>query len=136
MGISHELISLEVSSPHVPDLTLIDLPGITRVAVGNQPYDIEYQVRPRVPSWRGPCGGGAALQQDCEFRTVSEEWVLGGVSGDLENTEVEIGSTNVDRGKSKKLAMPFICVLGSDSFCAISKVVCIRGEVLWGKREH
>ncbi|KAB0403505.1 hypothetical protein E2I00_002447, partial [Balaenoptera physalus] len=42
-GISHELISLEVSSPHVPDLTLIDLPGITRIAVGNQPADIEYQ---------------------------------------------------------------------------------------------
>ncbi|NP_001297130.1 interferon-induced GTP-binding protein Mx1 [Mustela putorius furo] len=33
-GISHELINLEVSSSHVPDLTLIDLPGITRVAVG------------------------------------------------------------------------------------------------------
>uniref|UniRef100_A0A8D1UZE3 Interferon-induced GTP-binding protein Mx1 n=1 Tax=Sus scrofa TaxID=9823 RepID=A0A8D1UZE3_PIG len=45
VGISHELISLEVSSPHVPDLTLIDLPGITRVAVGNQPYDIEYQIK-------------------------------------------------------------------------------------------
>ncbi|KAB0356271.1 hypothetical protein FD754_000427, partial [Muntiacus muntjak] len=44
-GISHELISLEVSSPHVPDLTLIDLPGITRVAVGNQPLDIEYQIK-------------------------------------------------------------------------------------------
>uniref|UniRef100_A0A384DMX3 Interferon-induced GTP-binding protein Mx1 n=1 Tax=Ursus maritimus TaxID=29073 RepID=A0A384DMX3_URSMA len=42
-GISHELITLEVSSPHVPDLTLIDLPGITRVAVGNQPADIGRQ---------------------------------------------------------------------------------------------
>ncbi|XP_008066755.1 interferon-induced GTP-binding protein Mx1-like, partial [Carlito syrichta] len=45
MGISHELISLEVSSPHVPDLTLIDLPGITRVAVGNQPADIGRQIK-------------------------------------------------------------------------------------------
>ncbi|KAB1283341.1 Interferon-induced GTP-binding protein Mx1, partial [Camelus dromedarius] len=45
VGISHELISLEVSSPNVPDLTLIDLPGITRVAVGNQPHDIEYQIK-------------------------------------------------------------------------------------------
>ncbi|XP_030691315.1 LOW QUALITY PROTEIN: interferon-induced GTP-binding protein Mx1-like [Globicephala melas] len=44
-GISHELISLEVTSPHVPDLTLIDLPGITRIAVGNQPADIEYQIK-------------------------------------------------------------------------------------------
>nr|AMW93069.1 myxovirus resistance 1 protein [Carollia perspicillata] len=45
VGISHELISLEVSSPHVPDLTLIDLPGITRVAVGDQPADIGYQIK-------------------------------------------------------------------------------------------
>uniref|UniRef100_M3YBK1 Interferon-induced GTP-binding protein Mx1 n=1 Tax=Mustela putorius furo TaxID=9669 RepID=M3YBK1_MUSPF len=36
-GISHELINLEVSSSHVPDLTLIDLPGITRVAVISRP---------------------------------------------------------------------------------------------------
>ncbi|XP_066226249.1 interferon-induced GTP-binding protein Mx1 isoform X2 [Saccopteryx leptura] len=45
VGISHELISLEVSSPHIPDLTLIDLPGITRVAVGNQPADIGHQIK-------------------------------------------------------------------------------------------
>lgn len=45
VGISQELINLEVSSPHVPDLTLIDLPGITRVAVGNQPADIGRQVK-------------------------------------------------------------------------------------------
>ncbi|XP_036206139.1 interferon-induced GTP-binding protein Mx1 isoform X2 [Myotis myotis] len=44
VGISQELINLEVSSPHVPDLTLIDLPGITRVAVGNQPADIGRQI--------------------------------------------------------------------------------------------
>ncbi|ELK08490.1 Interferon-induced GTP-binding protein Mx1 [Pteropus alecto] len=45
MDISHELINLEVSSPHVPDLTLIDLPGITRVALGNQPADIGFQIK-------------------------------------------------------------------------------------------
>ncbi|KAB0403504.1 hypothetical protein E2I00_002446 [Balaenoptera physalus] len=45
VGISHELISLEITSPEVPDLTLIDLPGITRVAVGNQPHDIGLQIK-------------------------------------------------------------------------------------------
>ncbi|XP_051047919.1 interferon-induced GTP-binding protein Mx2 [Phodopus roborovskii] len=45
LGISDELISLDVSSPNVPDLTLIDLPGITRVAVGNQPADIGHQIK-------------------------------------------------------------------------------------------
>ncbi|NXN93911.1 MX protein, partial [Rhinopomastus cyanomelas] len=43
--ISAELISLEVWSPDVPDLTLIDLPGIARVAVGNQPKDIGEQIK-------------------------------------------------------------------------------------------
>ncbi|CAM5076347.1 unnamed protein product [Natator depressus] len=45
VGISQELISLEISSPNVPDLTLIDLPGIARVAVGNQPQDIGEQIK-------------------------------------------------------------------------------------------
>ncbi|EPY77962.1 interferon-induced GTP-binding protein Mx2 [Camelus ferus] len=45
VGISHELISLEVTAPEVPDLTLIDLPGIARVAVGNQPQDIGQQIK-------------------------------------------------------------------------------------------
>ncbi|XP_036301199.1 interferon-induced GTP-binding protein Mx2 [Pipistrellus kuhlii] len=45
VGISHELINLEITSPEVPDLTLIDLPGIARVAVGNQPQDIGQQIK-------------------------------------------------------------------------------------------
>ncbi|XP_023373873.1 interferon-induced GTP-binding protein Mx2 [Otolemur garnettii] len=44
-GISHELISLEITSPEVPDLTIIDLPGIARVAMGNQPQDIGLQIK-------------------------------------------------------------------------------------------
>ncbi|NXO54726.1 MX protein, partial [Aramus guarauna] len=44
-AISDELISLEIRSPDVPDLTLIDLPGIARVAVGDQPKDIGEQIK-------------------------------------------------------------------------------------------
>ncbi len=44
-GISDKPINLKVFSPHVLDLTLIDLPGITKVAVGAQPQDIEARVR-------------------------------------------------------------------------------------------
>ncbi|KFV19178.1 Interferon-induced GTP-binding protein Mx, partial [Tauraco erythrolophus] len=44
-AISGELISLEIWSPDVPDLTLIDLPGIARVAVGDQPQDIGEQIK-------------------------------------------------------------------------------------------
>lgn len=31
--------------PPVLNLTLIDLPGMTKVAVGDQPHDIEFQIR-------------------------------------------------------------------------------------------
>ncbi|XP_003203009.1 interferon-induced GTP-binding protein Mx [Meleagris gallopavo] len=44
-NISEELISLEIWSPDVPDLTLIDLPGIARVAMGNQPQDNGQQIK-------------------------------------------------------------------------------------------
>lgn len=42
-GISSESITLRIYSPHVLNLTLCDLPGITRVPVGDQPEDIETQ---------------------------------------------------------------------------------------------
>uniref|UniRef100_A0A8C2Z1V4 Interferon-induced GTP-binding protein Mx n=2 Tax=Cyclopterus lumpus TaxID=8103 RepID=A0A8C2Z1V4_CYCLU len=45
VGISDDLISLEIASPNVPDLTLIDLPGITRVAVKGQPENIGEQIK-------------------------------------------------------------------------------------------
>ncbi|KAJ8246756.1 hypothetical protein GJAV_G00255050 [Gymnothorax javanicus] len=45
VGISDDLISLEISSPGVPDLTLIDLPGIARVAVKGQPENIGDQIK-------------------------------------------------------------------------------------------
>lgn len=44
-GISREPIRLRIFSPHVLNLTLIDLPGITRVPVGDQPSDIEERIR-------------------------------------------------------------------------------------------
>uniref|UniRef100_A0A7N6A3A9 Dynamin-2 n=1 Tax=Anabas testudineus TaxID=64144 RepID=A0A7N6A3A9_ANATE len=44
-GISPIPINLRIYSPHVLNLTLIDLPGMTKVAVGDQPIDIEHQIR-------------------------------------------------------------------------------------------
>uniref|UniRef100_A0A8C5HJS3 Dynamin-1-like protein n=1 Tax=Gouania willdenowi TaxID=441366 RepID=A0A8C5HJS3_GOUWI len=44
-GISEEPIHLKIFSPHVVNLTLVDLPGITKVPVGDQPKDIEVQIR-------------------------------------------------------------------------------------------
>ncbi|KAG9016728.1 vacuolar protein sorting-associated protein 1 [Tulasnella sp. 427] len=44
-GISPIPINLRIYSPNVLTLTLVDLPGLTKVPVGDQPRDIERQIR-------------------------------------------------------------------------------------------
>ena len=44
-GISPLPINLRIFSPNVLTLTLVDLPGLTKVPVGDQPRDIEKQIR-------------------------------------------------------------------------------------------
>ncbi|KAI0758587.1 P-loop containing nucleoside triphosphate hydrolase protein [Irpex lacteus] len=44
-GISKLPIHLRIYSPNVLDLTLVDLPGLTKIPVGDQPSDIERQIR-------------------------------------------------------------------------------------------
>ncbi|CAI5528730.1 unnamed protein product [Closterium sp. Naga37s-1] len=44
-GITEKQIRLKIFSPHVLTITLVDLPGITKVPVGDQPSDIEARVR-------------------------------------------------------------------------------------------
>ncbi|XP_050561175.1 dynamin-1-like protein isoform X6 [Spodoptera frugiperda] len=44
-GICPEPISLKIFSTRVVNLTLVDLPGITKVPIGDQPEDIENQIR-------------------------------------------------------------------------------------------
>ncbi|CAN8099503.1 unnamed protein product [Discula destructiva] len=44
-GITRQPINLKIYSPHVLNLTLVDLPGLTKVPIGDQPPDIEKQTR-------------------------------------------------------------------------------------------
>ncbi|KAJ2818584.1 Dynamin- GTPase protein, partial [Coemansia erecta] len=44
-GIVKTPIHLRITSPDVLSLTLVDLPGITKIPVGDQPSDIETQIR-------------------------------------------------------------------------------------------
>ncbi|CAO3599123.1 unnamed protein product [Absidia cylindrospora] len=45
VGISPQPINLRIFSPNVLTLTMVDLPGLTKVPVGDQPKDIEKQIR-------------------------------------------------------------------------------------------
>lgn len=47
-GISPSPINLRIYSPNVLTLTLVDLPGLTKVPVGDQPKDIEKQIKDMV----------------------------------------------------------------------------------------
>ena len=53
-GLSNKPIRLRVYSPHVLNLTLVDLPGLTKVAVGDQPEDIEYMIRDMIMTYIQP----------------------------------------------------------------------------------
>lgn len=44
-GINRLPINLKIFSPHVLNLTLVDLPGLTKIPIGDQPTDIEKQTR-------------------------------------------------------------------------------------------
>jgi GTPase SAR1 family protein len=44
-GVNAKPINVKIFSPRVVDLTLIDLPGIAKVPVGDQPSDIEKKIR-------------------------------------------------------------------------------------------
>ena len=44
-GISRLPIHLKIFSPNVLNLTLVDLPGLTKIPIGDQPTDIEKQIR-------------------------------------------------------------------------------------------
>lgn len=54
-GLVPALISLKVTKPEAPDLTLIDLPGIVRNPVGDQPKDIEQQIRALIDEYIQGC---------------------------------------------------------------------------------
>ncbi|CAD5214526.1 unnamed protein product [Bursaphelenchus okinawaensis] len=50
-GVSTKQIHLRIYSAHVINISLVDLPGLTRVAVGDQPQDIPEQIRGMVESF-------------------------------------------------------------------------------------
>ncbi|XP_057802859.1 dynamin-related protein 3A-like [Salvia miltiorrhiza] len=50
-GVSDKQIRLKIFSPNVLDIALVDLPGLTKVPVGDQPSDIEARIRTMIMSY-------------------------------------------------------------------------------------
>lgn len=50
-GVSDKQLRLKIFSPNVLNMTLVDLPGITKVPVGDQPTDIEARIRTMILSY-------------------------------------------------------------------------------------
>ncbi|KAI0923560.1 hypothetical protein AcV5_009066 [Taiwanofungus camphoratus] len=72
-GVSKLPIHLRIYSPDVLDLTLVDLPGLTKIPVGDQPSDIERQIRSLVLDY--------ISKPNCVILSVS------GANVDLANSE-------------------------------------------------
>ncbi|KZT21012.1 hypothetical protein NEOLEDRAFT_1099926 [Neolentinus lepideus HHB14362 ss-1] len=72
-GVSKLPIHLRIYSPNVLDLTLVDLPGLTKIPVGDQPSDIEKQIRNLVSEY--------ITKPNCVILAVS------GANVDLANSE-------------------------------------------------
>ncbi|VDP64073.1 unnamed protein product [Schistosoma mattheei] len=81
-GISNTPINLRVYSPNVLNLTLIDLPGMTKVPVGDQPLDIEVQIRSMILEF--------ITQENCLILAVSP------ANSDLANSDALKLSKEVD----------------------------------------
>ena len=50
-GVPDKQIRLKIFSPNVLNITLVQLPGINKVLVGDQPSDIEAQIRTMILSY-------------------------------------------------------------------------------------
>jgi len=90
-GISAIPINLRVYSPNVLNLTLIDLPGMTKVAVGDQPPDIEIQIRDMLLQF--------VTKENCIILAVSP------ANSDLANSDALKLAKEVDPGAMRTIGV-------------------------------
>tara|TARA_A100001015_G_scaffold205395_1_gene229653 strand:- start:36 stop:893 length:858 start_codon:yes stop_codon:yes gene_type:complete len=108
MGISSEEIIIKIYSPHVPNLSLIDLPGLTMVACTDkgQPKDIKQRIRSLIGQYlKAPrclalavMAARSDLEADLALDLIKEydpkgERTIGVITKvDLMNSETDIGA--------------------------------------------
>uniref|UniRef100_A0A671PJZ2 Dynamin-1-like protein n=1 Tax=Sinocyclocheilus anshuiensis TaxID=1608454 RepID=A0A671PJZ2_9TELE len=100
-GISDEPIHLKIFSPHVVNLTLVDLPGITKVPVGDQPKDIELQIRELILKYisNPNCIILAVTAANTDMATSEALKVAREVDPDGQHTKVYFGLLNAGCSK-------------------------------------
>ncbi|WBW73724.1 mitochondrial dynamin family scission GTPase Dnm1 [Schizosaccharomyces osmophilus] len=72
-GINKLPINLKIYSKHVLNLTLIDLPGLTKIPVGDQPTDIESQTRSLIMEYIGKPNSIILAVSPANFDIVNSE---------------------------------------------------------------
>lgn len=97
-GISKLPISLRIYSPNVLDLTLVDLPGLTKIPVGDQPSDIEKQIRSLVVDYISKPNSYAFVSSTlhCFQRTPSVILAISPANTDLANSDALKLARSVD----------------------------------------
>ncbi|TRY62776.1 hypothetical protein TCAL_11501 [Tigriopus californicus] len=120
-GISNLPINLRVYSPHVLNITLIDLPGLTKIPVGDQPHDIDQQIREMIMTYiqKDTCLILAVTPANIDIATSDALMVAKYADPDVLNitlidlpglTKIAIGDQPVDiEAQIKDMIMQFIC---------------------------
>jgi len=111
-GISHEPILLRIYSPCVMDLTLIDLPGLTKVPTGDQPSDISENIRKLVLQY--------VSHQSCLILAVSA------ANADLATSDALALAREVDRTGERTLGVLTKLDLADESSGAIQ---ALQGQI-------
>lgn len=88
------------------NLTLIDLPGITKVPVGDQPPDIEYQIRDMIMQF--------ICRENCLILAVTP------ANMDLANSDALKLAKDVDPQGERKERLRFISVLSYIPFVPLT----------------
>ncbi|CAI5950106.1 unnamed protein product [Closterium sp. NIES-64] len=119
-GVMNCPITLEVRRPDLPDLTLVDLPGITRVPIEDQPKDIYNQVKAMIMNYITPKESVIlnVLAAEVDFSTCESIVMSQEVDPDGDRTLAVV--TKVDRApdglyekiqsNSVRIGLGYLCV--------------------------
>ncbi|CAI5480041.1 unnamed protein product [Closterium sp. Yama58-4] len=119
-GVMDRPITLQVKRSGLPDLTLVDLPGITRVPVDDQPKDIYNQVKKMIMQYITPEESVIlnVLAAEVDFSTCESIVMSQEVDQDGDRTLAVV--TKVDRapdglyekiqGNSVRIGLGYVCV--------------------------